>query len=301
MKNVNAIIFVLLIILAIFLAGCSRNAEQDVEAILDSELLAAHGIAISVPDSPYYKFMGRDDLSVEIALQVLGEHGVYHFESGGWTDVLIADIVLSSEDGISFAKDFLGIEVNKPLSFVFNVSKPNTDHPLAMWGGGGVFDTTTYISMETKLLPSLVIHEAVHAILRYDKRISNFPYPPESSGWAYAMFLEEGLSDMIDFLFARQTDIPYRTNYGNNSLHTAARRVLNRFNHFSDETEFGVRYPQLMSYETSASFIYFLLEYRGGIDDFMRVFDDIYLMETVYGKSMEDMIAEWLEYLDRNW
>jgi hypothetical protein len=52
-----------------------------------------------------------------------------------------------------------------------------------------------------------------------------------------------------------------------------------------------------MSYETSASFIYYLTEYKGTKDDFNRVFDDINLMEEIYGASMDDMITEWLEYL----
>ena len=276
--------------------------EQDIETILDSQLLASHDIAISTPERPYYRLVGqRAEFDIEVALRVVGEHGVYYFTPGGWTDELIADVILVSEEGILFAKDFLGIEVNGPLNFVFNITEPEEGHPLPLWGGGGVLGTSTFISMDRRLFPSIIVHEAVHAILRYDGRMSNFPQTPENSMWARAMFLEEGLCDVIDFLFARQTELPYRTNYGNRHLHTVAGQILNRQNNFSDQAEFGTRYPQLMSYETAASFIYFLLEYHGTMEDFMEVFDDIYLMEEVFGENMENMIVKWLAYLDENW
>jgi len=297
MKKVIATAFLLLIFLVASLAGCNGNAEQDTKTILESELLASYGIAIGVPDHPYYSLRGRDDLRVEVALHVPGEHGAYYFTPGGWTDELIAELVQVSEDGLRFAKDFLGIEVSRPLSFVFNVTEPTEDHPMPIWGGGGVWDTTTYISMEASLLPSLIVHEAVHAILRYADRLSNFPQPPETAVMAHAMFLEEGLCDVVDFLFAMETAHSYHTNY-RDGIHAAARRAFLFHDNFADEMEFGTRYPQLMSYQTAASFIYFLLEHHGTIEDFMRVFDDIYLMEEVFGQSMEGMIAEWMAYLD---
>lgn len=293
------IVLALLVVLIALLVGCSGSREQDIETILASELLRSQGIEINEPERPYYRFSAREDFDIEVALHVLGEHGSYYFTPGGWTDELIGDLVAVSEDGLRFAKDFLGIEVSHPLSFVFNVTEPTDDHPMPMWGGGGVFGTSAYISMEARLLPSLIVHEAVHAILRYDERQSNFPMPPETALMGHAMFLEEGLCDLIDFLFAAQTEHPYRTNYGNNHLHIEASRTLNRRNNFADEAEFGTRYPELMSYETAASFVYFLLEHHGTIGDFMRVFDDIYLMEEVYGVSMYDMIAKWMAYLEQ--
>jgi len=42
-----------------------------------------------------------------------------------------------------------------------------------------------------------------------------------------------------------------------------------------------------------------ILEHKGTKEDFMWVFDDINLMEEVYGTDMDSMIAEWLEYLNR--
>jgi len=291
------VVIVAITLLVMSLVGCSGNREQDIETILGSELLRSYGIDISIPESPYYNFLDSR-FELEVALHVPGEHGSYYFTPGGWTDELIARLVQVSEAGIHFAKDFLGIEVSRPLSFVFNVTEPTEDHPMPMWGGGGVFDTSTFISMEARLLPSLVVHEAVHTILEYADRRSNFPLPPEGVLMGHAMFLEEGLCDVIDFLFARETEHSYRTNYGDN-IHTDAIRAFRFHDNFADEAEFGTRYPELMSYQTAASFIYFLLEHHGTMEDFMRVFDDIYLMEEVYGWDMAGMIQKWMVYLEQ--
>lgn len=295
-RSISAILVILILIT--FLSGCSGNTGQDIDTILESELLQSHGILIAQPDSPYYRFLDRDDLQVGITLRVQGEYGTYYFEADGWTDELIAELVLVSEDGFRFVQDFLGIHVSEPLSIVFNVTRPSADHPLSAWNGGFVLGTSTYISMPARDFPRLIVHEIVHAVLGYAERRSNFPFIPEDSDWVHAMFLEEGLCDVVDFLFSLETEHTYRTDFDREgSLHPAALRELDRQNNFADEMKFGTRYPQLMSYQTAASFVYFLLEHHGSIEEFMRVFDDIYLMEEVFGQSMEDMIIEWLAYL----
>jgi len=302
-KLIVALVVLIFIVAACFTIIFFLNAEQDINTILESELLQSHGINISRPDSPYYTF-GGSEVSIEVALCVFGEHGTYYFTPSGWTDKRIKELVLVSEDGIHFAKDILGIEVSRPLSFVFNVTEPDENHPFPIWGGGGVLGVSTFISMDAKLLPSLIVHEAAHAILRYDERMSNFPHPPESSIWHTAMFFEEGLCNVIDFLFYIGTEHEYDNNlYGRNRqnvenhLHTKALWALDFNDNFENKAEFGTKYPQLMSYDTAASFIYFLLNYHGTLEDFMRVFDDIYLMEEVFGQNMVDMIAKWMEYL----
>jgi hypothetical protein len=304
MKKSNIVYVVTMMIFIMLLAGCARHIEQDTEAILKSELLASHGIEISRPDNPYYTLVHhrRGEIDLEVMYHVLGEYGAYYFTPGEWTDKLILELVLVSDDGIRFAKDFLGIEVSAPLSFVFNVTEPDENHPFPIFGGGAAVGATVFISMEADLLPSLIVHEAVHAILRYDGRMSNFPHPPDIY---WAMYLEEGLCNVIDFLFFLETGHDYDFNlYGRdrqaaeNHLHIQALWSLDFNSNFENEAVFGLRYPKLMCYDTAASFIYFLLEYHGTNEDFMRVFDDIYLMEEVFGTSMEDMILKWLTYLD---
>jgi len=308
MRKPSVAVAVLSVIFIMPLVGCSRNVAQDIDAILESELLASHGIVINRPDNPYFNFFegeDRDALKVNVALHVLGEHGEYFFTPGGWTDERILQLVQVSEDGIRFAKNWLGSEIDTPIPFVFNITEPAPDSPLPMWGGGWALRGAVYISMAARLMPSLIVHEAVHAILQIDGRRSNFPHTPETSSRRHSPFLEEGLCDLIDFLFFMETEHLYDVNrYGRdrqaaeNHLHNAALRMFRFHDNFEDEAEFGLRYPQLMSYETAASFIYFLLQRKGSVEDFMRVFEDIYLMEEVYGWGMDDMIAKWMEYLN---
>ena len=304
MKKTNITYAVLVAAFIMLLAGCASRVEQDIKTILESELLASYGIKISIPDSPYYTLVHHrsGEIDLEVSYRVFGEYGTYYFTPGGWTEELIAELVLVSEDGIFFAKDFLGIKTSRPLSFVFNITEPDENHPFPIWGGGGAIGTTVFISMDADLLPSLIVHEAVHSILQYGERLSNFPHPP---GIYWVMYLEEGLCNVIDFLFFMQTEHNYDVNrYGTdrqaaeNHLHIMALWALDFNNNFEDTETFGTRYPQLMSYDTAASFVYFLLEYHGSIEDFMRIFDDIYLMEEVFGVSMDDMIVKWLAYLD---
>jgi hypothetical protein len=156
-------------------------------------------------------------------------------------------------------------------------------------------------------MPSLIIHEAVHSILRVYNRKTNFPMPPETSAWNFSQFLEEGLCNVIDYLFFLETQLVYNTNrYGKSNenmesyLHKKAVESFDYHNNFENEAEHGLIYRQLMSYETAASFIYCLLEHKEGTkEDFMRFFDDINLMEEVYGVNMDAMIAEWLEFLEQ--
>ena len=301
MKKLRMIVVALIAICAIFPIGCTEYYEYDVDTILEDVVLEyesaePHKIEIVIPNNPYYNL--TDDIQIEVEWHALGKHGAYYFTPGGWTDELMEELILVSEDGIRFAKDFLGIEVSRPLSFIFNVAEPAESHPFPR-GGGAVFRTSTFISLEASVFPKLIVHEAVHAILRYDRRRSNFPRTPETSIGHGAMYLEEGLADMIDFLFALETEHRYYTNYRDRHLHTIAWEVLRFSNDFEDEARFGTRYPQLMSYPTAASFIYFLLEHGyGTFEDFMRVFDDIYLAEEVFGLRMERLVEEWRAYVE---
>ena len=296
----------ILLLALLLLSGCSSR-EQDVETIIASELLASYGIVVNAPQEPFYTIerVDRDNLILPVTFYVRGEYGIYYFSQGGWNDALVAQFVNISEDSIKFAKNWLGYTNGNPLTFIFNITEPDENHPFPIWSGGGVLGTAVYISMPVRLMPSLIVHEAVHAILRHQGRETNFPHPPETSSWHFAQFLEEGLCDLIDFLFFMETDHDYDTrryrrhrNDIENHLHHEALRQMRFFNNFEDEAEWGTRYAQLMSYETAASFILFLLEYKGTPEDFMKVFDDIYRMEEVFGKNMENMIPLWLDYLD---
>jgi len=81
------------------------------------------------------------------------------------------------------------------------------------------------------------------------------------------------------------------------SIHT---RVLTDManNNFSNTEFFGERYGILNGYFTAGSFIFYLLEYRGSMEDFLKIYSDFSQMADVYGMTMDEMIESWLAYLD---
>ena len=127
------------------------------------------------------------------------------------------------------------------------------------------------------------------------------------------MYLEEGICNVIDYLFYLETEHYYIDQYSNPMLiedygyrettisppfHFHALNLLEYENYFADEDKYGTVYPELMSYDTAASFIWYLLDSMGGTnEDIMRIYDDISLMEEVFGANTEDMVEQWLRFL----
>ncbi|MCL1820390.1 MAG: protein DA1 [Oscillospiraceae bacterium] len=260
---------------------------------------------IQFADNQLYKFL-NGYITEEVMYFSHGGRGEYYFTPGKWTDKSMQKLISVSEDGLKFAKDWLGYTEEKPIAFIFGnkkyKSKTNPDSFIqGIWDGGGAFEGEVFINMSNKLTPSIIVHETTHSILRMQGRMSNFPLPNENG----PMFLEEGLCNVIDYLFFLETNHQYDTNrYGKskenmeNYLHKAALKMFKFHKNFENEDEFGAVYPQLMSYETAASFIYYLLEHKGTKEDFMRFFDDINLMEDIYGANMDTMIGEWLKFIN---
>jgi hypothetical protein len=281
---------------------------HSVDKILTSDLFEPYGFEVNRPVDPIYSFYGNNDrpfASVETVLYVRGEYGVYYFTPGRWTDRQILRYVRISEDGIRFAREWLDIEDGEPLDFVFNTKKPKAGSPITTWNGGGAYGSAVYISMSSWRMPTLIVHEAVHAILRQADIRSNFPLPPETATRGFAQFLEEGLCNVIDFLFYMETEHRYSPNQygwfrraGADYPHIITRGWFRFHKDFEDEAEYGTEYPQLMSYETAASFIYYLIENKGSRQDFMRVFADIHSAADVYGTGFDELVGEWLDFLD---
>ena len=279
-------------LICIFLAACTKAEDKFV-------------VDLQFVDNQHYEFRnGR--VTEEVMYYALGEHGEYHFVTGNeWTNEYMTQLIDVSEDAIKFVKDWLGYEDEVLINFIYGNKKydPPTNpksHLQKLWFGGNAFDNEIFINASEEYMPALIAHEAVHTILNLQERQSNFPL------WNSVQFLEEGLADVIDYLFFLETEHVYDLSRyvkdkqaAESHLHEYALIMFEFYDNFEDEKEFGSIYPQLMSYETSASFIYYLLEYKGTKEDFMRVFDDINLMEEVYGVSMDGMITQWLEFLEQ--
>ena len=243
--------------------------------------------------------------------RALGIYGEYFFVPGDWTEEFMQRMIAVSEEGIKFARDWLDYDGDTRIIGVYGIyihGTPRTNpYSLMQMGfvGGYFFRGEIFVSIQKERWPMVIVHEAVHAILNLQGRVSNFPRVPENSQLYNLMFLEEGLAELIEFLFSLETDHPYTINFTQDEEFTTAnlhKWAIDQFefsNNFEDEERYGLIYPQLMSHRTAASFIYYLVTYRGTIEDFNRVFDDINLMEEVYGITMGDMIEEWMEYLEQ--
>jgi len=300
--KIKVIIPVMTVLMLGLLLGCGDDLDTQavLDRILESELLEERGITVNQGEDPFDAGLGDE---FEVMFYVTREYGKYFFTPGDWTDELVLSLVEIGETGTGFVKEWLGSESDEIVNFIYNITEPDDDHFLPIWGGGGSLGTFIYVSADARHIAStLIVHEAVHEVLRHNEIMSNFPYPPETSTWAWAAFLEEGLCNALEVLFLLETGFSYPSSGTGdvtsiNAIHEAALREFVLFN-FEDEEEYGSRYAQLMSYETAASFVIFLLEHRGSRKDFMKFFEDIYLAEEIYGETLDDLIASWLVYLD---
>jgi len=82
------------------------------------------------------------------------------------------------------------------------------------------------------------------------------------------------------------------------SVHARALLQDMASNDFDNTAQFGERYGILNAYYTAGSFIFYLLEHRGTMEDFLQIYSDFSQMEAVYGVTMAEMIDDWLLYLD---
>ncbi|MCL2694002.1 MAG: hypothetical protein FWE60_02720, partial [Oscillospiraceae bacterium] len=211
----------------------------------------------------------------EVDYYAIGEHGKYHFVTGDeWANEYMMQLIEVSEEAVKFVKKWLGHEGDDLIDFVYgNMLYDPPTNPYSriqkLWGGGNAFDGVIFINVQEEYMPAIIAHEAVHTILRSQERETNFPLSPADSWLGGAQFFEEGLANVIDYLFFLETEHVYGTFYGTDKqtteshIHKEALIMLDFFDNFEDEKEHGLIYPQLMSYETAASFIYYLLEYKG--------------------------------------
>ena len=294
--------------------GSTQNLESETEYTTMIPVEDKRGINITNIGQRVSFLNGY--ITEDVTYYALGKHGEYFFTPGNWTSEYMLQLIAVSESGIGFVKNWLGYYGGEYVKIVFG----NTKHELPSnpksfiqitWGGGGVMgNNEVFLNVSDELMPALIVHEATHAVLRTQKRMSNFPILSYEQG---TMFFEEGLSNLIDYLFFLETELVYRTlvidyqtsqmepfyNVPDSHLHELALIALELNDNFENEEVYGSLYPQLMSYDTSASFLSYLLEYKGTKEDIMRVYDDVNWFDDVYSMSMEMMISEWLAYISK--
>ena len=120
-------------------------------------------------------------ISEEIKYYALAEYGEYYFSpSDDLTEEFMREIIAVSEEGIKFAKDWVGCNDNEPIRLVLGITQyeepTNPDSFVQkLWGGGGfISGGEAFINMDKSHMPSVIVHETVHSILRKQGRFPSF-------------------------------------------------------------------------------------------------------------------------------
>ena len=270
---------------------------------------------------------------VNIEFTALAERAYYFFTPSGWSRETVEYYIEVSEESIAFVGDFLGYHHHEPLLVIYRAAPHNVMDDGMVFSGGGWYLglRTVVVFAEIDGPPHVIAHEVAHAILDLHPEInrSNFPNPVirhDAYSYGGMDFFEEGLCVVIDTLFLAETendrfalemshfnfDMDRRATWEEwvEFIHRQAiwthtyLDFLDLWGDGYDTVFYGglrwedLRYRELFEYYTAASFMLYLLEHRGTQEDFFRIYADITSMEEVYGLSMEEMIAQWLVYLD---
>ena len=263
-----------------------------------------------------------------VAITALTRQAKYYFTTSRWTRDNIEHYIEVSEEAITFVGNFLDYHHNEPLTIIVYAPPHNKIEHRGeyIYSRGGRYMSNAAIAMFNvpEEGPIAIAHEVVHATLSPNSMRdgSNFPIV---EGMGYSSFLEEGLCDVLEFMFYSQTesdrfsilmtqfylDVERRMTWDMavNHIHRqastdirhnqlASMRLMRSLGHENYvQAARDLPFWQLQSHSTAASFIIYLTEHRGTWEDLFRVYADYNLMEEVYGVDMEEMIAQWLSYV----
>lgn len=274
-----------------------------------------------------FRYLSMEDAS----FRIYGVHGEYNFMGTGWGLEKVVNYVNFMEDGIKYVKDWFNYDYDTPL-FVTLSLEPHRQRP-GIGGYGGLIMRGRYgFCLFNRDIYSIAdsIHEAVHALNYAMGELSTgFAYYSRS-------FLIEGLASAVTYQFIDGnalcadefvntfipqvvasdgergfglTDLPdiyeklagrayteepfdfrlYLDAYATCALNDAA--ADENFVSFHDS------YDYMNNYQTSESFVLYLLNYRGTSEDFRKIYADMSLVKEVYGVELSELIGDWLDYL----
>ena len=265
----------------------------------------------------YYEYASPTN----VAFVVTTEHGRYHFSDSEMPLETVYEYMEAFEAGVGYASDWFGQDdimldlyfIQRDLAAEYGFDDSDE---ITVTGSGA--DGVAWVEYDYSFQPPpfyashILMHESIHALCDVHSEESNFPRRPEPYPFFWSMLLEEGLATMLEhsygFSVGKLHDVYlyHYTQDGTDSSEGALDKVddiAEALDHLAlyaiSREEFYAELPYdiLQSYGTSASFLYWLLERNGNKEDFRRVYVNIDLIEEVYGKDMNGMIEDWLEYL----
>jgi hypothetical protein len=162
-------------------------------------------------------------------------------------------------------------------------------------------------------------HEAVHAVLSAANISTNFPFTIIDSGTNFIFtqsHFEEGICVLIELLFEietqnerfareaaqKRTGDPNQTRLNlSDALRYVNQRALWFLDWFFGTDDIRSYHPEwgmLQSYDSAASFLFYLYTERGAREDLLRAYTNIHHMYDIYGADINEMINEWLHWLE---
>ena len=301
----------IIILLTLYLTGCSSQVN-----IIDTDEKHYDIQYFTDRTDQFYEYASPTN----VAFVVTTDQGRYHFSDSEMSLGKVYEYMEAFEAGVGYANDWFGQDdIMLDLYFIqrdFTAEYGSNEFTI---NGSGV-DGVVWVEYDYSFEPlpfhasHILMHESIHALCDVYAEKTNFPRRPEPYPFFWSMLLEEGLATMLEHSYGLSVGklhdvyIYHYTQDGSDSSEGALDKVndiaealdhLALYSIYSNGEEFYAELPYdiLQSYNTSASFLYWLLVHNGSKEDFRRVYVDINLMEEVYGKDMNVMIENWLEYL----
>lgn len=267
----------------------------------------------------------------DLLFYVQGQEGTYYYSAAPWWDYeKVIDYVTTGESSISYTENWLGYAYNGLLD-VYYLVPVNSEAKHGQFYDRQGNRIYSYVTNE-KQAPIGIAHEVVHAIIRISGlRTLGFDIVQSST----KEWFEEALCTTISTLYQMETeDAIVARNAYLYSLHClraycgddcALQYLLtvisqngdaNRLDAvvfsdlvaitFIDQMKLeekalstGSRVNYMSEYNVAPSFILYLLEKRGEKEQFMQVYQDISSCEEIYGMQLDDLIYEWICYLNK--
>jgi len=204
---------------------------------------------------------------------VLPSHSQYFFSPGEWTLDMALYNVTSSEDGISYVKNWFGIEQYVALATYIDFARPYENiGPSYYLPGLGFIRIPVRDGSPTV---GGAVHESVHAMVDFLGLETNFP-----AMRGYQCYFEEGLAGALVYLFATETTYQRYATDLTGSLASHAERLegfsyLDYYSRLVSETGYGPeRMDAVALLDVLAIYYLKLLDYDFSVDHFSGAPED---------------------------
>ncbi|MCL2603851.1 MAG: hypothetical protein FWD90_05170 [Defluviitaleaceae bacterium] len=297
----------------------SRISAEEMYAALRADFsgIADEGWVFQYEQGAVHHVEGSPGSPFEIDFHLWGDAARYLFGNrageprAAWTYGMVSHYAAIGEESLSFVQEWLGVSLTQRWSVYFI-------HEDEVIGGGYGNRILTNFQHHTDP-PWSMAHEAVHAVLAAANIRTNFPPTLIDFGPGFTLsqsHFEEGMCVLIELLFEIETQnerFARETAQKRTGNQNAVRmtlddtlRYVNRYaiwftDWFLGADDIGNFHPEwgmLQSYHSAASFLFYLYTERGTREDLLRAYRNIHHMYDIYGADIDELISDWLKWLE---